>query len=382
MNRIVDLFAGCGGLSLGFQNAGFEIVGAFENWDVAATCYGQNFGHPVFQTDLSDISNAVEITKSLKPDIIIGGPPCQDFSHAGKRIEAGRAGLTGSFAEIISEIRPQFFVMENVDRAPKSNAYSYARDVFRKDGYGLTEIVLDASLCGVPQKRKRFFCIGSQNQNPGFLIDYIKSHLSNRHMTLRDYFGNTLDFEFYYRHPRNYSRRAVFSIDEPAPTVRGVNRPIPQGYPGHPNDACPISEPIRALTTLERALIQTFPADYKWFGNKTEMEQMIGNAVPVKLAEFVGKALRYHIENADSKAVEYSLFSNWLCQTHDFSARTNSDMVSRLKRADSICEIKGPPGAYYVFQLEQTAEYSSLSTNVRSQLKRAVALYADFCEQR
>ena len=111
-------------------------------------------------------------------------------------------------------------------------------------------------------------------------------------MTLRDYFGNSLGFEFYYRHPRNYSRRAVFSIDEPAPTMRGVNRPVPKGYPGHKNDACPVTSDLHALTTGERALIQTFPNDYKWVGNKTDVEQMIGNAVPVNLAEFVGETVK------------------------------------------------------------------------------------------
>lgn len=78
-------------------------------------------------------------------------------------------------------------------------------------------------------------------------------------MTLRDYYGDSLGFEYYYRHPRNYSRRAVFSIDEPAPTMRGVNRPVPKGYHGHPNDACPIYEGMHVLTTEERGWIQTFP---------------------------------------------------------------------------------------------------------------------------
>lgn len=62
--------------------------------------------------------------------------------------------------------------------------------------------------------------------------------------------------------------------------MRGVNRPVPKGHPGHPNDACKIDNNVRALTTDERALIQTFPKDYKWSGIKTDREQMIGNAVP------------------------------------------------------------------------------------------------------
>ena len=117
--KIVDLFAGCGGMSLGFQNAGFNIVAAFEFWDVAVECYGKNFNHPVFRVDLSDVNNAVEQIKTFAPEVIIGGPPCQDFSHAGKRIEASRASLTESYAQIIDKVRPKYFVMENVDRAEK-----------------------------------------------------------------------------------------------------------------------------------------------------------------------------------------------------------------------------------------------------------------------
>ena len=305
MKKIVDLFSGCGGLSLGFQNAGFDIAGAFEYWELAANCYEKNFNHRVFRKDLTNVESAASIIKTLKPDIIIGGPPCQYFSQAGKRVEEKRASLTGAFARIIERIRPTWFVMENVDRVQKSENYSYARSIFKGTGYGLTEMLLDASHCGVPQKRKRFFCIGALGQEDGFLDDCIINGLSEKETTLRDYFGNTLDFEYYYRHPRNYSRRAIYSIDEPAPTMRGMNRPVPPGYLGHSNDACQLAPSIRALTTLERALIQTFPADFKWIGNKTDMEQMIGNAVPVKLAEFVASALNQHISSGN-QFVEYN----------------------------------------------------------------------------
>ena len=74
--------------------------------------------------------------------------------------------------------------------------------------------------------------------------------------------------------------------------MRGVNRPVPKGYPGHKNDACPVSENLHVLSSKERAMIQTFPNDYKWLGSKTDIEQMIGNAVPVKLAQFIGETIR------------------------------------------------------------------------------------------
>lgn len=287
--KVVDLFSGAGGLSLGFIKAGFDIVGAFENWEAAAKCYKENFKEPLYKMDLADTRNAVPIIQKLKPDIIIGGPPCQDFSFAGKRIEADRANLTVAYATIVKTVKPPIFVMENVDRARKSDAYGKARSIFKQAGYGLTEMVLDASLCGTPQKRRRFICFGALRENDGFADDLFRHKLSKKRMTLRDYFGDSLGFTYYYRHPRNYNRRGIFSIDEPAPTMRGVNRPIPKGYVGHPNDPCPVGKNVHVLSTEERAWIQTFPKSYKWIGTKTDIEQMIGNAVPVNLAYFVAQ---------------------------------------------------------------------------------------------
>lgn len=378
--RTVDLFAGCGGLSKGFQNAGFNIVGAFEFWDVAADCYEKNFDHPVYRIDLSNTDEAANIITGLAPEIIIGGPPCQDFSHAGKRVESSRADLTMSYANIINTIRPQYFVMENVDRIQKSNAYTAAREIFKNANYGLSEVVLDASHCGVPQKRKRFFCIGILNHADNCVTEYITRNLSDRKMTLRDYFGETLGFEFYYRHPRNYSRRAVFSIDEPAPTMRGVNRPVPQGYPGHSNDACPIDETVHALTTLERALIQTFPADFKWVGNKTDTEQMIGNAVPVQLAEYLARALTVYFSDSKQVTLNKTNFVAWLTEEKKYSNRSAKDVVSRIKRADTLCKISNVPDAKYLFNLEQSDCFDKLSVTVKSQIKRAANLYHEFLQ--
>ncbi|MEL3215054.1 DNA cytosine methyltransferase, partial [Escherichia coli] len=149
--------------------------------------------------------------------------------------------------------------MENVDRALRSGAYLEARGIFKESGYGLTEIVLDASKCGVPQKRKRLFVIGKPDVRDGCIINEVMCGISKDSMTVRNYLGDSLGIEYYYRHPRNYNRRAIFSIDEPAPTVRGVNRPIPDGYLGHAGDPVSISENVRPLTTFERARLQTFP---------------------------------------------------------------------------------------------------------------------------
>lgn len=288
----IDLFSGGGGLSLGFTNAGYDIVAAYDNWLPAIALYKSNFKHPIYNINLSS-KEATENIRQFDANIIIGGPPCQDFSSAGKRDEnMGRADLTIAFANIIKNILPPFFVMENVDRAFQSKTFSKAEKILKKAGYGLTIRILDASLCGVPQIRKRLFVIGQFDGPDGFLDSLIDHKLLSKPMTLRDYFGDCLGVEHYYRHPRSYKRRGIFSIDEPSPTVRGVNRPIPNGYPGHAGDPVPITENVRPLTTKERSMIQTFPDSFILDGNKTDVEQIIGNAVPVKLAEFVAMRLK------------------------------------------------------------------------------------------
>jgi DNA (cytosine-5)-methyltransferase 1 len=299
MKRIttVDLFAGGGGLSLGFANGGFKVLAAFENWLPAIAVYEKNFpDHPVLSMDLGDVAAAADSIAAFKADVIVGGPPCQDFSSAGKRDESGgRADLTIAFAKIIDRVRPQYFVMENVDRAAKSVAFSEALNIFKAAGYGITAKVLDASRCGAPQLRKRLFVIGGIDERDDFLSEPLDRFQRATSMTIREYVGNSLGIDHYYRHPRSYARRAVFSIDEPSPTVRGVNRPVPMGYPGHPGDVVPIHALLRPLTTRERATIQTFPTDFQLVGTKTDVEQVIGNAVPVKLAQYVAERLQMHI---------------------------------------------------------------------------------------
>jgi len=240
--------------------------------------------------------------KQLHPDVIIGGPPCQDYSSAGHRDEGlGRAKLTIDYAVTITKLRPRYFLMENVPNIQKSEKLIQVLDMFHDAGYGISRMVIDASKCGVPQKRRRYIVLGGLGEKEGFLDALLLEGQSKKSMTMRDYFGDTLGFQYYFRVPRSYSRRGIFSIDEPSMTIRGVDRPIPPGYHGHPNDPVPLTSDIRILTPEERSWVQTFPKDFRW-GNlsKTNLNQAIGNAVPVKLAEYIAKCLLTYIDEKET----------------------------------------------------------------------------------
>ncbi|EEV0765908.1 DNA cytosine methyltransferase, partial [Escherichia coli] len=381
-----DLFSGCGGLSLGFLKGGFDVVGAYDFWDPAIECYRDNFSHPIKKLDLSNVDDVVRELKDIDFDMIIGGPPCQDFSHAGLRIEGARANLTRSFSEIIKRIKPKWFVMENVDRALRSGAYLEARGIFKESGYGLTEIVLDASKCGVPQKRKRLFVIGKLDVRDGFILNEVMCGISKDSMTVRNYLGDSLGIEYYYRHPRNYNRRAIFSIDEPAPTVRGVNRPIPDGYLGHAGDPVSISENVRPLTTFERARLQTFPEDFKFKGAKTNLEQMIGNAVPVELAKYVAVTIMEYEKKQVKGIYDKEGFRAWLLNEKKLTKRTSSDIISRCCRGVSFFDSEGVD--FYnceideiIMKLERLESFVRLGVSLKSQLRRAFKLYYEYCRR-
>lgn len=290
--NVVDLFCGCGGFTLGFEAAGFNVVAGYDNWAAAINVYKENISHPVNLMDLSCVQEASEHIVQYKPDLIIGGPPCQDFSSAGLRNEDnGRGSLTICFAEIVSNIRPAWFVMENVSTIKNTNKLADAKAMLKNAGYGLTQVVLNAALCNVPQKRKRLFLVGRLGVEDDFILPYILRNLSKKELTVKDYFGDEINVEYYYRHPRSYARRGIFSVNEPSPTIRGVNRPIPAGYTIHYNDPVKSLDGVRPLTTKERSMIQTFPDTFRFIGSNSEIEQMIGNAVPINLGKFVANAI-------------------------------------------------------------------------------------------
>ncbi|HEB27914.1 MAG TPA: DNA (cytosine-5-)-methyltransferase [Porticoccus sp.] len=290
-------------MSKGFESAGYQIVAGVDSWGPALEVYKNNFSHPVLDMDLGDPAS-LEVIKELAPDLIVGGPPCQDFSSAGpNNVASKRANLTISYVDIICAVKPEFFVLENVPRIRYSEVFKEAEALLRRSGYGLTIKILNAAYCGVPQSRKRLFVIGHRGGEDDFLQQELQNNLSEKPLTLREHLGKQLDVDYYFRIPTNYQRKAIFSVDEPSVTIRGIDRPIPKTYQRHPDDPVPIGDNVRALTVLERSYVQTFPETFQFSGTKTNLNQMIGNAVPVKMAEHVAKAIfRYKSDIESGRA--------------------------------------------------------------------------------
>lgn len=375
--RLIDLFSGCGGLSKGFENAGFEGVLAVEYWEPARKVYEMNFAHPVLNLDLSGVNEVSKIIDVFKPEIIVGGPPCQEFSIAGDRKEGARAELTINFANIIKNVRPKWFVMENVPRTQKSTTWETAKKILEEAGYGITETILNAAYYHVPQTRKRLFVIGRLGESQNFLLESLEEKKSQKALTIREYLGEEFNLDFYYRHPRNWGRRAIYSLDEPSPTIRATNRNVSPGYTAHHLDAG--SHLVaRALTPLERARIQTFDKSFKFFGSDTALNTMIANAVPVNLANCIALAIQEYEKNFSLNA-EHK-FREWLSSQHEYSPRTVSNVLSRLNRATNILRVNqlSSEPLNTIHSLERNDEFIQLSSSVKAQLKKAVRLRADF----
>jgi DNA (cytosine-5)-methyltransferase 1 len=294
-------------------------------------------------------------------------------------MEAANADLTFAFAEVVRTCRPLWFVMENVPAALSSRTWAIARRRLSAVGYGLTELTLDASLYRVPQVRKRVFLIGRMDENDRFLEEDIECEKADRSLTVREYLGNEFGVEFYYRHPRHWGRRAIYSVDEPAATVRSTNRPISPKYTPHPLDAAPI-DGIKPLNCFQRARLQTFPRDFAFDKSlvPVEIDMMVANAVPVHLAEVLGGCI-FDYESKREMSLDKD-FQAWVRETQCYTDRSASNVVSRLNR---VRRLIGPITRFHdmldaVHALEKVPEFSRFSSSVKSQLRRAIYLHSEF----
>ena len=173
--KVLDLFCGSGGLSLGFAWAGYKIVAANDNFKAACATYRQNHttATTLIEGDITDPEvkkELVRISRKGKVDIIVGGPPCQGFSYAGKRlIDDPRNFLYKEFVHMVAQIKPKVFLMENVEGILTSNdgkTFEEIKKNFTALGYKVSGRKMYAAQFGVPQKRKRVVIIGLRTGDP------------------------------------------------------------------------------------------------------------------------------------------------------------------------------------------------------------------------
>lgn len=314
----IDLFAGAGGMSLGFNNIGFENLLAIEfNKDFAKT-YKYNFPkHHLLVDDIKNVDER-EIKKILngnKVDVIIGGPPCQGFSIAGNIgrsfIDDERNHLFKEFVRFVKIIKPQMFVLENVAAMERHNKGKTINDIvssFDSLGYSVKYKVLNAVDYGVPQERRRIFIVGKLSSENDFIFPQKK----NKIVSVRDAIGNLPVLhsgecsEIPNHNAMTHSKQMLekmsyiknggnrFDIPEDIRPKSGDSRKYIR-YDSEKPSFCVTGdmrkifhyEQNRALTCRELARLQTFPDDFVFYGNAGRVQQQIGNAVPVKLAEAV-----------------------------------------------------------------------------------------------
>lgn len=297
--KVLSLFCGCGGIDYGFhlQNE-FEVKAAFDILPAAVETYNLNFPGTA---KVQDIQKLLESSFDLSfiPDVIVGGPPCQDFSIAGKRMLGPRANLTQTYVDIVAKYKPKYFVMENVPsiRTVGKAIYDSIVEQFCQQGYALTSQVIFMPDYGVPQRRKRLLMIGVlDSQNPYELLHLFEKHKSPV-KTMKDYFdkiGVELDKPYIYRHPRLNHCRSVYSIEKDLyPTVRGCIRGISRSYRPNPKNSTEVLDDIFVPDWKTAALLQTFPVDYNWL--PVNNAQIVGNAVPPLFSVTLARILLEHL---------------------------------------------------------------------------------------
>lgn len=338
-----DSFAGAGGLSLGLVRAGFDLLLSFDNDPVCVETLKLNeryFQHPAELHDINDVLGGVLLRSlGLKPGelfLLAGGPPCQGFPV--QRIGSDddlRNSLVLKFISLVLELKPRFFLMENVPgiRGKRgASLLSEALQLAANGGYFIHESVLDAQDFGVPQRRRRVFVVGERADNAlarfsfpqptttpetrhtvrqaigwlpptppdGAVHPGISLHRADRLSELnrqrlealapgqgREHLPDHLLADCHKRSSDAIGHRNVYGRmpwDDVAPTITARFDSFTRGQFGHP-------EQVRSISLREGALLQTFPLDFEFYGNKVEVARQVGNAVPPVLAEILGRQI-------------------------------------------------------------------------------------------
>lgn len=353
--NVIDLFCGCGGFSKGFFQAGFNVVYGIDNWKDATITYSHNFpGAVVCNEDITEVRGE-DILKATglraeDIDVIIGGPPCQGFSLSGKRmIDDPRNRLYKSFVDIVSDLKPAVFVMENVPGLIRLFGGKVKDEVisdFTGLGYDVQMKLLSAERFGVPQQRQRVFFVGlskSKIKNTAKFIFPQETHgegTDKTVVTCRDAIsdldfipddrvvGESIDYQVapqneYQSMMRKNSRKVLnHSVTLHTEKTKSIISMVPDGgnYKDLPQELWGIrkvniawtrmnsNKPCftidtghnhhfhykenRVPTVRESARIQSFPDDFEFIGIKTSQLRQVGNAVPPLLAQAIAEEIK------------------------------------------------------------------------------------------
>lgn len=339
--KILDLFCGCGGLSLGFEKAGFEVAYAIDMWSKAIETYNYNRENKVAECkDIHKLTdeNLKKICEENKIIGVIGGPPCQGYSKVGTRdINDPRNHLYLEYCRVVKEVLPEFFVIENVGGLLTLSNGMFKKDIitrFTELGYNVKFKEICAADYGVPQNRRRVFFVGMKKK------PYVFPPAGDTVITSKEAISDLLPLSLengldeihgYATEPQNdYQRQMRGKMSEVAnhqitvhtqKTIdiisqvpdggtiydlpkeywevrkyrKGFER-MPSNKPCHTVDTghrnyFHYSE-NRIPTARENARLQSFPDDYVFLGTKTDQYKEIGNAVPPMLAYNIAKAIK------------------------------------------------------------------------------------------
>ncbi len=303
--KTIDLFSGCGGFSQGLTEAGFDIRLGIEYKDDIIDTYNANFAHPAVKHDLMDWQGAVDIIRKRvgDVDVVAGSPPCVEFSRAGRQCEGDIASLTICYAQIVCNLQPSLFIMENVPDVVGSQSFERARVLFEEHGYSYCVLIRDARYSGCPQNRRRAFVVGcaATQANEELLARLVaRSDAQREPLTSIAEAASAQAIEcprFLFFPSRNKYQAQVVSTDEPYPTMRSCNgicmnqNPMPENYIRRPNDAAEIHE-ATTLSVELAACVSSFPQSYKWPENRRQVGIMLGNCVPPALAKYIGTMVK------------------------------------------------------------------------------------------
>lgn len=345
-HKAISLFTGAGGMDVGFDKVGFNVLYANELNKEAAATYKLNF--PKTKLSVGSIDDQFEnlFAYKNKIDVIFGGPPCQGFSVAGKMdLNDERNKLIFSYLKAVAIVNPKIFVMENVKALAKLEKWAPIKNTFinkaKELGYNCRILILNASEYGVPQKRERAFFIGYRGK-VDMDFDKILKDLKSKSSPVKSVLL-TLPPAGTPNNPLTCTAKITFALN---PVLRkspyagmlfnGAGRPIdlesyantlPASMGGNKTpiiDERALRENVRnwveiyhhdlledinakrrgiapsflrRLTIQEAALLQTFPKEYKFSGADTAIYRQIGNAVPSVLAEKVAFLTEKILEN-------------------------------------------------------------------------------------